>query len=437
MFGKVREGVYHLSSLLIHGRYNSSKWEYEHQVVPPQTSSTTFRLSTAARGAKGFQMFGVPPQMDAEPGVDTDPIYIYERLDEPTRGMLEERMAFAEGGAGAVCTASGMAAISTALMTTSSVGQRVIAHRTLYGCTFSLLNHWLPRFGIEVDFVDLKSLDALESHLDETVSAVYFETPSNPILEIVDIEAVSTMVHKFNARRKDGGRTRVIVDNTFATPFGQQPLKLGADIVVESLTKNVSGFGTTMGGAVIYKDNNDLSEMVLFRKDIGGIMPSSSAWPILVYGLPTLPMRLRQQQESAQAIAEFLEAHPKVERVIYPGLKSFAQRELAVKQLRDPEDNFAPGSLLYFVLKGDPETSRASGERMINYVAENAYTLTLAVSLGQIRSLIEHPASMTHAPLPASKQLEAGIDPGGIRISVGNEAVGDIVRDLQAALDFV
>lgn len=435
MFGKVREGVYHLSSLLIHGRFNSPKWEYEHQVIPPQTASTTFRLSSAARGAKGFQMFGVPPQMNAAPGADTDPIYIYERLDEPTRGMLEERMAFAEGGAGAVCTASGMAAISTALMTTAKVGKRVIAHRTMYGCSYSLLNHWLPRFGIEVDFVDLKDLSALDNHLDETVSAVYFETPSNPILEIVDIEAIAKRVHDFNAKRKDGERCRVIVDNTFATPFGQQPLKLGADLVVESLTKNVSGFGTGMGGSITYKDNDDLGDLVLFRKDIGGIMASSAAWPILVYGLPTLPMRLREQQVSAQAIAEFLEAHPKVERVIYPGLESFAQRDLALKQMRDPEGNFAPGSLLYFVLKGDPEASRAAGEKLINYIADNAYTLTLAVSLGQIRSLIEHPASMTHAPLPASKQLEAGIDPGGIRISVGNEAVSDIVRDLETALE--
>jgi cystathionine beta-lyase/cystathionine gamma-synthase len=437
MFEKVREGFYHLSSLLIHGRFTSPKWDYTHHVIPPLTSSSTYRLSTAARGARGFQLFGVPPQMDTGPGQDADPIYIYERLDEPTRGMLEERLAFAEGGQGAVCFASGMAAISGALMATARKGQRIIAHRTLYGCTYSLMTNWLPRFGIDVDMVDLNRQDDLERCLDETVAAVYFETPSNPILEIVDIAGVVAKVQAFNQRRADKKRTLVVVDNTFATPFGQRPLKLGADMVVESLTKNICGFGTAMGGAVIYKDHTLLSDLVMIRKDIGASLASAAAWPILVYGLPTLPMRLKQQQESAMAIASFLEKHPKVERVRYPGLKSFPQYRLARDQMRDYEDNFAPGSLLYFVLKGNAEAQRAAGERLINHVAENAYAMTLAVSLGQIRTLIEHPGSMTHAALPAQAQLEAGIDPGGIRISVGNEQVNDILRDLEAALDAV
>jgi cystathionine beta-lyase/cystathionine gamma-synthase len=299
------------------------------------------------------------------------------------------------------------------------------------------MTNWLPRFGIDVDMVDLTREDDLERCLDETVAAVYFETPSNPILEIVDIAGVAAKVQAFNQRRGDKKRTLVVVDNTFATPFGQRPLKLGADLVVESLTKNVCGFGTAMGGAVVYKDHAVLSDLVMIRKDIGASLASSSAWPILVYGLPTLPMRLKQQQESAMAIASFLEHHPKVARVRYPGLKSFPQYRLARDQMRDYEDNFAPGSLLYFVLNGGPEAQREAGERLINYVAENAYTLTLAVSLGQIRTLIEHPGSMTHAALPAQAQVEAGIDPGGIRISVGNEQVNDILRDLEAALDAV
>lgn len=434
MFGKVRDGIYHLSSLLIHGRFNSLKWDYRYHVVPPLSSSTTFRLSTASRGALGFQQFAVPPQKSAEPGENVEPIYIYERLDEPTRGMLEERLAFAEGGAGAVCFATGMAAVSAALMTRARAGQRVVAHRTLYGCTYSLLTNWLPRFGIEIDFVDLNQEGELERCLDETVAAVYFETPSNPLLELIDIAAVVERVQRSDRRRSDKGRTAVVVDNTFATPFGQRPLGLGADLVVHSLTKNICGFGTAMGGAVIYKDPGAVSDLLMYRKDLGGALSSTAAWPILVYGLPTLPMRLKQQSESAQKVASFLEAHPKVARVRYPGLKSFPQYQLAQDQMRDYENRFAPGSLIYFELAGEGEAARQAGEKLINHVAENAYAMTLAVSLGQIRTLIEHPASMTHAAIPVEAQLKAGIAPAGIRISVGNEAVDDILRDLESAL---
>jgi methionine-gamma-lyase len=263
---------------------------------------------------------------------------------------------------------------------------------------------------------------------------VYFETPVNPTLELIDIAGVAEIVKEENKKRKPSERIYVVVDNTFATPFCQRPLTLGADFVVHSLTKNIGGFGTDMGGAVIGpKWSRD--QLLLYRKDFGGVLGTKSAWTILVYGLPTLALRVRQQEKTAMEVARYLCSHPKIQYVSYPGLHTFPQYELAKKQMVDYEGNFAPGTLIYFIVKDEsPEGRRKKAEKLINYLAKNAYTITLAVSLGNIRTLIEHPGSMTHATIPAEEQLKKGIDPGGIRLSIGLEKVDDIILDLSEGL---
>jgi len=420
---------YRMRSRLIHGSFSTKRWDYDHHVIPPITASTTFRLSSVERGAEGFVEFG-SEDVALERKM---PIYIYDRLDEPTCGMLEENLALAEEGDICVTFATGMAAIAAALGVCASQGQEIIAHGQLYGCTYSLLTNWLPRSGVRTRFVNLRRPETVREATTPQTRVVYFETPTNPSLEIIDIAAVRREVDALNRGRKDSEKIVIVVDNTFATPYCQRPLTLGADLVAHSLTKNIGGFGTDMGGAVI-GPRRFYPPLVTYRKDFGGVLSPKSAWPILVYGLPTLGARLANQQKTALKVAQFLESHPRVERVFYPALESFPQKELARKQMVSYDGKFAPGSLLYFTVKDEPG-SHAVADRLVDYVADRAYTITLAVSLGQLKTLIENPYSMTHAVLPPEEKKAAGIDPGGIRLSIGLEDWHDIIDDLRAALD--
>lgn len=420
---------YRIRTRLIHGVSDSTRWDYDHHVVPPISASTTFRLNSVYRGARGFASFA----NEAAEISKQEPIYIYDRLDEPTRGMLEESLAYAEGGETAVSFATGMAAISAALGVTVQSDQKIVAHRVVYGCTYSLLTNWLPRYRITTQFIDLTDETALRAALDEPTQVVYFETPVNPTMQLIDIAAVRRVVDEVNQKRNE--RILVVVDNTFATPYCQRPLDHGADIVIHSLTKDIGGFGTDMGGVVIAPHALH-RQLLLYRKDFGGVLSSKSAWAVLVYGLPTLATRMVNQQKSAMKIAQFLEQHPLVEKVSYPGLGSFPQRELAQRQMVDYRGKFAPGSMLFFALR-DPQGDNRVAEAFIDYIAEQSYTITLAVSLGQVKTLIENPYSMTHAALPEEEKLARGIEPGGIRLSVGLEDWQDIIEDLRQALDAV
>jgi len=428
MYKKVKSGIYSLKSFLVHGRYKTERWDYDHHVVPPLSSSSTFSLTSAKRGAKGFQEFALPGGKDFE----KPPIYIYERLDEPTRNMLEDRIAIAEGGEIGVCFTSGMAAITASLGILVKAGDEIIAHPTIYGCTYSLLTYWLSRFRVKTKFVDLRNPDRLAKAIGKKTRAILFETPVNPTVELIDIEAVCDQVALANARRSDEEQIRVVVDNTFATPFCQRPIEFGVDIVAHSLTKSLCGFGTDMGGAVVTRQEFE-GDLLMFRKDFGAPLSSKNAWPILVYGIPSLALRLQREMESAMELAAHLETHPMVERVIFPGLDSHPQAELARRQMLDFDGNFAPGNLVYFYFKGGDKKGANRAVKFVDHLANNAYTLTLAVSLGQIRTLVELPGMMTHAPLPEDAQKKAGIHPGSVRISVGIEEVSDIKKDLDAA----
>lgn len=420
---------YQKETRVIHGEFLSPHWNYRNHIVPPISASSAYRLESAGRGAEGFLEFA-NPEFNRQ---THHPIYIYDRLDEPSRSMLEHNLAVAEEGECAVCFSTGMAAIAAALGVLCKTGDRILAHQTLYGCTYSLLTNWWKRFGVKTTMVDFKDPEAIKAAMDRDVMAFYFETPTNPTLELIDIAVIRRIADKVNARRGKRRKIFTVVDNTFATPHCQRPLTLGADLVVQSLTKNIGGFGTDMGGAVIGPTLLE-PDLLLFRKDFGAVLSPRSSWPTLVYGLPTLALRSRQQMETAMKVAEFLAGQPLVKQVIYPGLSSHPQHELARKQMRDPDGRFAPGIMISFVLKGSPEEAREKGRQMMDYLASKALSITLAVSLGQIRTLVEHPSSMTHAVVPAKAQLEAGIEPGLIRLSIGLEAVQDIIGDLSDAL---
>lgn len=427
---KIDESLYSMESHLIYGKNVTKKWDYEHHVVPPISSSVIFRLDSVERGAEGFMGFANTPRT----GEDPVPIYIYDRLGEPNKDILEENLAYIEKGEMAVTFATGMGAISSLLGILTKSGDEIIAHKTLYGCTYSLLTNWYPRYNIKYIPVDLTNTDILLNTITEKTRVIYFESPSNPNLDIIDIRKVREIVDEYNKTRDEETRIKIIVDNTFATPFCQRPIELGANFTIHSLTKGIGGFGTDMGGVVIGKMKyHDM--LMLYRKDFGAVLNTKSAWAILTYGLPTLHLRMRQQIKSAQRIAEYLASHPKVEFVNYPGLQNYKYYETAKKQMIDFNGNFAPGSLLYFALKADsPEESKRIGAKFMNYAADNAYTLTLAVSLGHTRTLIEHPASMTHSMVPPEKLVETGIHPAGIRIAFGIENSDDILMDIDACL---
>lgn len=429
----VDDTKYSMDTHMIYGKNESQKWDYSHHVLPPVSSSVIYRLDSVERGAEGFLEFANSPVAGENP----KPIYIYDRLGEPNKDILEENLAYVERGEMAVTFATGMGAISGVLGMLLKSFDRIAANKTLYGCTYSLFTNWLPKYHINTDFVDLTKPENLCSVIHKNTKVVYIESPANPNLEIIDIAEIRKIVDEFNKERDEGDTIKIVVDNTFATPYCQRPIELGANFSVNSLTKGIGGFGTDMGGVVVGK-NKYKDTLLLYRKDFGAVLNNKAAWNVLTYGLPTLPLRIKQQMKTAMRIAEYLNTHPKVELVNYPGLPNYKYHSLAKKQMRDFNGNFAPGSLIYFVLKGkDAQESKENGKRFMNYAAEKAYTMTLAVSLGHTRTLIEHPASMTHSMVPAEKLMECGINPGGIRLAAGLENVDDILMDIDECLKVV
>lgn len=341
--------------------------------------------------------------------------YIYTRLGNPTTNVLEDKVAALEGGEAAAATSSGMGAISAALWTIAAAGKHIVADGTLYGCTFALLEHGLPRYGVEVSFVDTSNLEEVKAALKENTVAVYLETPANPNLKVADIAAVAEIAHNYN---KD---IKVICDNTFATPYNQQPLKLGADVVVHSATKYINGHGDVIAGFVV-ADAAFINEVKMFGiKDMTGCVMGPFEAFLVLRGLKTLEVRMQKHCESAAKIAEFLDTHDKIEKVYYPGLESHPNHEIAKKQMK------TFGAMISFEVKGGKE----AGMKLVNSLK----LCTIAVSLGDAESLIEHPASMTHSTYSAEELAAAGIPEGLVRLSVGLENVEDIIEDLAQGLN--
>jgi methionine-gamma-lyase len=351
--------------------------------------------------------------------------FIYTRLGNPTVLVLEAKIAALEGAqfkadnpektVSSVVFASGMSAISSTLLGILRPGDVLIAGDVVYGCTKDLFLTVLPDFGVKVTSVDTADLGAVERALraSERVRAVYFETPTNPLMGITDIRAVARLAQALHPA------CHVIVDNTFASPYLQRPLELGADVVVHSTTKYICGHGTVIGGAVVTTDEAVQARLAHMMKDLGGCPSPFDTW-LVNMGLKTLSLRMREQCASAHRIAEHLEQHPKIARVLYPGLASFPQHELACSQMA------GFGGVLAFEVKG----GYAEAEAVMN----RTRLFTLAVSLGCVDSLIEHPATMTHATVPEEIRRTVGITDGMLRLSVGVEDVEDLIRDLDEAL---
>ncbi len=412
---------YSKESRLIHGEMKSSVWDYSHNVVPPLSSNSTFRLDSSERGAMGFEEYAK--------NEDGSPIFIYDRLEEPTTLMLEKRLAEIEGGEKALTFASGMSAISTTLLALIKSGENIITHHILYGCTDSLLRDSFPDLGISVTRVNMCNSKEIKKNISKKTKVIYLETPLNPTLEIMDISLISEMVKKENKKRREEDKMFLVVDNTFMTPWGQRPISLGADVVVHSLTKAIGGFGTDTAGASIVS-NQVYPILQVKRKDFGGMLSSKAAWSILTYGIPTLPLRLKKQQSNAENIAKYLLEHPKVNKVSWPGLDDFENQEIAKKQMVDPEGNFFPGFMIYFSIKSKKNNA---GSKFVNFIAENSYSITLAVSLGNVKTLIETPFSMTHSSVPEEEKENNSLLKNGIRLSVGIESPEDLKKDLEEA----
>lgn len=341
------------------------------------------------------------------------PGFMYTRYGNPTIKALEEKVAALEAADAALVTASGMAAISSAILGYVKAGDHVVAARSLYGAAYNFLNKKLPRMGASATFVPSTCVEDFEKALQPNTRLIYFETPSNPILEIVDIAELARL-----------GRSRGIptmIDNTFASPALQQPIPLGVTVVVHSATKYLCGHGDAMGGAIIgpKKYIADLNHEVL--RDFGGIISPFNAWLIL-RGIRTLHLRMPAHCANAQKIAEFLARHPRVERVNYPGLLKHPGHEVAKKQMK------AFGAMISFEVKGGYD----GGKRVMDRVR----IFARAASLGDTRSLIVHSASTSHRAVPREQRLAIGITDGLVRLSVGVEGIEDLIADLEQALQF-
>ena len=370
-------------------------------LATPIYQTSTFYFDSAEQGGRRFA--------GEEEG------FIYSRLGNPTTDVLEKKIADLECGEAAVATASGIGAITTVFWTLLQAGDHVVADKTLYGCTFAFLTHGLSRFGVEVSFVDTTDLGAVRAALRPNTRIVYFESPANPNMKITDIRALCALVHGYDPA------IRVVMDNTFNTPCITRPLTLGCDVVVHSATKYLNGHGDVIAGLIISNAELVRQFRLVGLKDMTGAVLSPQDAYYIIRGMKTLSVRMRRHCENGMAVARFLESQDQVALVCYPGLESFAGHETAKGQM----DGF--GGIMSFELKG----GMAAGKRFINALR----LCTVAVSLGDCETLVQHPASMTHSPYSPAERAAAGISDGLIRISVGLENSGDIIADLKQALE--
>ena len=385
------------STRAIHLGYDPA--EHEGALTPPIFMTSTFAFETAEAGSEMFR--------GERAG------YIYGRTRNPTQTILEERMASLEGGEAAMTTASGMGAISSIMLTLLNPGDEALIDHTVYGNTFAYFTQALTRFGVIVKLADFTRLETVTDQIGERTKVVFFETPANPNLRVIDIAAVAAIARKVGAL--------VVVDNTFATPVLQRPLEFGANLVVHSGTKYLGGHGDLLAGVVV--GPADLVKQVRqtgLRWMTGATLSPFNCF-LMLRGLKTLELRLERHSASGLAVAEMLEKHPKIASISYPGLPAFPQHELAKRQMS------AFGGLMAFELDGGLEMGMALMNKLT--------LITRAVSLGDAETLIQHPASMTHAIYSAEERAKHGISDGLLRLSVGLENVDDILDDLEQALN--
>ena len=388
----------HIETQAIHsGRINDEQFG---SLATPLYQTSTFIFDNAQQGADRFAG-------EAEG-------YIYSRLGNPTTRQLEMRVAAMEGMEDAAATATGMGAVSGALLANLSCGDHLISSKAVYGCSFALMNHQLTRWGIEVSFVDMANPAEIEAAIKPNTKVIFLETPVNPNLAVYDLAMVGEIAQNHNIIS--------IVDNTFLTPVLQQPKKYGIDIVVHSATKYLNGHGDVVAGVICGTSEMIMMIKMTVLKDIGATMSPHDAW-LIMRGLKTLPIRMERHCSNAEKIATFLENNEKVSHVYYPGLKSHPGHKFIGSQMK------AAGGVIAFEIDSD----LAGGSDFINRMK----LFSIAVSLGDAESLIQHPASMTHSPYTQEERLAAGISDSLIRISVGLENVDDLIVDLTQSLAMI
>ncbi|NOZ42183.1 MAG: methionine gamma-lyase [Alphaproteobacteria bacterium] len=367
-------------------------------LTSPIYMTSTFEFETAEQGGARF--------------AGEDDGYIYTRLGNPTLNELEQRLANLEGAEACLTVASGMGAITSVFWSFVVPGDEILVDETLYGCTFAYFRHGLAKFGIKVRHVDMRNPENLAREISDNSRIIYFETPANPNMRIIDIRAISEIAHSRGAR--------VVVDNTYATPYLQNPIGLGADIVVHSATKYLGGHGDLMAGVVLSSAEDMAQIRYVGLKDMTGAVLSPMTAFLVARGLKTLELRMERHCDNAEKIAELLEASPKVDKVYFPGLRSFGQYDLAKSQMA----RF--GGMIAFELTGGHD----AGLKFLNALK----LCKIAVSLGDAETLIEHPASMTHSPYEPEERQRFGITEGLVRISAGLENAVDILTDIDQAL---
>ncbi|UAC47573.1 methionine gamma-lyase [Bacillus aquiflavi] len=381
---------------VIHAAYESS--EYEGSLTPPLYQTSTFTFKDAQIGEKRFA--------GEEQG------YIYTRLGNPTVHVLQERMAKLENGEAALAFSSGMGAVSAILLALTKTGDHILCSQGVYGCTFGLLQLMKDKYKIDHALSSMATKEQLLEKIRPETVCIYVETPINPTMKLVDLQMVANVA-------KEAG-IPVVVDNTFCSPYLQTPLSLGCDIVVHSATKYICGHGDVIAGIAVGKKKFIDHVSMTTQKDIGGVISPFDAW-LLLRGLKTLPIRMDRHSDNAKKIAKFLAGHPKVESVYYPGDEQSDDYDIMKRQMKKP------GGLISFTLKGTKETAQAFMNQL--------KLIKIAVSLGDAETLIQHPATMTHAVVPKHAREEMGILDGLLRLSVGLEAWEDIQADLAQALE--
>ena len=388
------------STVAIHHGYDPA--DHHGALVPPVYQTSTFTFSSAEVGGRCF--------------AGEAPGYIYTRIANPTLALLESRMAELEGGAAAISFGSGMGAVTATLWTLLRPGDEIVVDRTLYGCTFAFLHHGIGEFGVRVTHIDMTDLAEVDAAMARKPKLVYFESPANPNMRLVDIAAVASRAHAAGAL--------VVVDNTYCTPYLQRPLALGADVVVHSATKYISGHGDVTAGVAVAADPS-IAERIRLQglKDMTGAVLSAQDAALLLRGLKTLALRMDRHCANAAAVAQLMARHPAVAALHYPGLPSHPQHALAKRQMRQP------GGMIALELHGGVE----AGKRFIDALQ----LVACAVSLGDAESLAQHPASMTHSTYTAEERAAAGITDGLVRLSCGLEDTADLLADVTQALDAV
>ncbi len=366
-------------------------------VAPPIYQTSTFQFASADEGAQRFS------------GKNSG--YIYSRIGNPTTAALEEAVATLENGVGALATATGMAAVNTVYTTFLSAGAHMIGSEAVYGSSRVVVENEFSRFGVEYDFVDTSNIENIKSALKPNTKLIWIETPTNPTITLTDIKACADLAHENGAI--------LAVDNTFMSPILQNPLELGADIVMHSMTKYINGHSDVVAGILVFNNKEIMNQTAGVLHNFGGTIDPHQAWLVL-RGMRTLSLRVERAQKNAQKIAEFLEQHSKVTWIRYPGLLSHPQHNLAKKQMH------GFGSMISFEVVGGIEGGKT--------IMDNIEIAALAVSLGGYETLIQHPASMTHANMQQKDRDKAGITDGLVRIAIGCEDVQDLIDDLEQCL---